>query len=158
VNVASSRLPRQPGYTAISSHGRRPTLLAIARISISIAVALSAAQASAEIYKCTSSKSIPRYQNFPCEFDSLGSAANTTAAADAAAQRASGASGDHVHAMPAATTPHVGMTTKQVKAVWGEPVETTREEYAKGDIETWMYAGSRSIRFDMKGRVAEIKW
>jgi len=156
VNVASSRLPRQPGYTAVSSHGRRPTLLAIARISISIAVALSAAQASAEIYKCTSSKSIPRYQNFPCEFDSLGSAPTTLAGASA--QGVSSAPGNHAYAMPAATTPHVGMTTKQVKAVWGEPVETTREEYAKGDIETWMYAGSRSIRFDMKGRVAEIKW
>jgi hypothetical protein len=34
----------------------------------------------------------------------------------------------------------------------------SKEEYAKGNIETWTYADSRSIRFDVEGRVSEIKW
>lgn len=50
------------------------------------------------------------------------------------------------------------MTTAEVKAIWGEPIDMTREEYAKGNIETWTYADSRSIQFDLKGRATEIKW
>jgi hypothetical protein len=50
------------------------------------------------------------------------------------------------------------MTTEQVKTIWGQPIDTIKEEEAKGDIETWTYPESRSIRFDLKGRVAEIKW
>ena len=61
-------------------------------------------------------------------------------------------------ARPVATMPRVGMTTNEVKTIWGEPLDMSREEYAKGNIETWTYANSRSIRFDVKGRVADIKW
>jgi hypothetical protein len=111
----------------------------------------------AEIFECTANKAMPTYQNFPCEFDSLGTMPTTIATmnvnppAAAAAPVAAGAAS-------AATMPKVGMTTKEVKAIWGEPVDTNREEYAKGNIETWTYADSRSIRFDVKGRVSEIKW
>ena len=110
----------------------------------------------AEIFKCTN-KAMPTYQNFPCEFDSLATMPTTIATmnvnppAAAAAPAAAGAASD-------VTMPKVGMTTKEVKAIWGEPVDTNREEYAKGNIETWTYADSRSIRFDVKGRVSEIKW
>ena len=50
------------------------------------------------------------------------------------------------------------MTTDHVKTIWGEPLETTKEEFAKGDIETWTYADSRSIHFDRKGRVTAMHW
>jgi hypothetical protein len=50
------------------------------------------------------------------------------------------------------------MTREEVRAVWGEPIDTSREEFAKEDIETWSYADSRSIRFDRKGRAAAIRW
>ena len=97
--------------------------------------------AYADIYACPGHRGMTTYQNFPCEFDSLGAVPAT----------------DRTPAMRVETMPRVGMTTEQVKAIWGEPIDTTKEEEAKGDIETWMYANSRSIRFDLKGRVAEIK-
>ena len=101
---------------------------------------------------------MPTYQNFPCEFDSLGAMPATAQAAKAGAAPTPGAAKSRTPARPAATMPRVGMTTNEVKAIWGEPRDTTREEYAKGDIETWNYADSRSIRFDAKGRVEEVKW
>jgi hypothetical protein len=64
----------------------------------------------------------------------------------------------HTNPVAVASVPRVGMTANQVKAIWGEPLDTTKEEYARGDIETWTYADSRSIRFDPRGRVMEIKW
>lgn len=101
---------------------------------------------------------MPTYQNFPCEFDSLGAMPVTEAAAKGSASPPPKQVQSPTPARPATSTPRVGMTTNQVKAIWGDPLDTTREEYAKGDIETWRYAGSRSIRFDLKGRVSEIKW
>jgi hypothetical protein len=50
------------------------------------------------------------------------------------------------------------MTIAEVKAIWGTPLDMTKEEYGKGNIQTWTYADSRSIRFDLKGRVTEVKW
>jgi len=101
---------------------------------------------------------MPTYQNFPCEFDSLGSMPATVPAAKVSVATAPNAQKSRLAVRPAETMPRVGMTTHEVKAIWGEPLDTTREEYAKGDIETWTYADSRSIRFDAKGRVSEIKW
>jgi hypothetical protein len=128
---------------------------------------LAAAPARADIFKCTANKAMPTYQNFPCEFDSLGAvqagvesgaaAANTSVAA-ARGPAANGKPGRGAGVVPAATRPRVGMTTAEVKAIWGEPNDASREEFAKGDIETWTYADSRSIRFDAKGRVQQIKW
>lgn len=104
---------------------------------------------------------MPTYQNFPCEFDSLGAMPTAgVSGAPGSIVSAAGTSrpGDRERATPVATMPRMGMTTAEVKAIWGEPMEMTKEEYAKGDIETWRYADSRSIRFDLKGRVTEIKW
>lgn len=109
----------------------------------------------AEIYACAGPHRMPVYQNFPCEFASLGAVSAT--ATVVGVQAPSSGPGDGAHLTPVATMPRVGMTTEQVKAIWGQPSDTTREEYARGDIETWTYADSRSIRFDLKGRVAEIK-
>jgi len=119
-------------------------------------LALASAGAEADIYACPGRHGMTTYQNFPCQYDSLGSTPPTAPAAGAKAT--SGRSGDSTHATRVATMPRVGMTTSQVKAIWGEPIDTTKEEYARGDIETWTYANSRSIRFDVKGRVADIKW
>ena len=142
--------------------------IALARLSISILVALCAGPAWGDIYKCTGKTSIPTYQNFPCELDSLGSLAITSepgtgssiaAAKSAARTRASaGSESNAVHPAAAPSVPRVGMTGDQVTAIWGEPTETIREEFVKGDIETWTYTDSRSIRFDSKGRVQQISW
>lgn len=107
---------------------------------------------------------MPTYQNFPCEFDSLGAVSLPTvpgagATAGAEAQpTSSGKPGNRANAALVASTPRVGMTTDEVKALWGEPADMTKEEFVKGDIETWTYADSRSIQFDRKGRVTKIKW
>ena len=102
---------------------------------------------------------MPIYQNFPCEFDSLG-AANLPAAPTGrlTATPVSTSTGGHANRAAVAAVPRIGMTTKEVRAIWGEPLQTTREEFVKGDIETWQYADSRSIQFDRKGRVTSINW
>ncbi len=102
---------------------------------------------------------MPIYQNFPCEFDSLGAASlPADAAAPLTATPVSTGTGSRANRATAATVPRIGMTAKEVRAIWGEPLETTTEEFVKGDIETWKYADSRSIRFDPKGRVQHINW
>jgi hypothetical protein len=126
------------------------------RAILGLFLVVSSVPAFADIYACAGRRGMTTYQNFPCEFDSLGSVPATGPVGNT--QFATGTRGDPVHATPVATMPRVGMTTRQVKAIWGEPVDTIKEEYAKGDMETWTYADSRSIRFDLKGRVAEIKW
>lgn len=126
------------------------------RAILGFLLSVSSMTAYADIYACPGRHGMTTYQNFPCEFDSLGSVPATVPVASA--QAAFSRPGDRARAMPVATMPRVGMTTEQVKAIWGEPIDTAKEEYAKGDIETWTYADSRSIRFDLKGRVADIKW
>jgi hypothetical protein len=143
--------------------------VAIGRISIPIVVALFAAPATGEIYKCATQRSIPTYQNFPCEFDSLGDLPNAPPApATSATARAAGSpgagqapairQGSRTHHAPIASAPRVGMTADEVRAIWGNPLDTTKEELRKGTIETWTYADSRAIEFDRKGRVTGIKW
>jgi hypothetical protein len=118
-----------------------------------------AAPARSEIFQCTANKAMPTYQNFPCEFDTLGvMTAGSASGAPKSNPSAPTAAGPKPMPSGANSIPRVGMTTGEVKAIWGEPRDTTKEEYARGDIETWTYADSRSIRFDLKGRVAEIKW
>jgi hypothetical protein len=120
-------------------------------------VTLPAAAAQAEIYACTGKGRLPVYQNFPCQFDRLASAPDEGAATTPATRHGPESLKATVFA-PQPDAPRVGMTTEQVKTIWGQPIDTIKEEEAKGDIETWTYPESRSIRFDLKGRVAEIKW
>jgi hypothetical protein len=54
--------------------------------------------------------------------------------------------------------PRIGMTTEEVRAIWGEPTDTRWEEPGDGDLsELWSYGASRSVRFDRKRRVAAIQ-
>ena len=53
--------------------------------------------------------------------------------------------------------PQIGMTTEEVRAIWGEPTDSHWEEPGDGDLsELWSYGASRSVRFDRKRRVAAI--
>ena len=169
MNVGSTRCTERPGNACIPCRGWLPKAIAIGRISIPILVALCATPAAGEIYKCATKKSMPTYQNFPCEFDSLGDLPNaSTAAATSSLPRAEGAAGatqvpavrqgNRTHQAPVVSAPRVGMTVDEVRAIWGKPLDTRREELRKGTIETWTYADSRSVAFDRKGRVTGIKW
>jgi hypothetical protein len=124
--------------------------------------------AEAEIFKCAGHRNVPTYQNFPCEFDSLGAASMsgsplaapaTSEAAGADTNRNTRVTQGGPNAAPApAPRPSVGMTSDEVRRIWGEPAFTTTEEYAKKDIQVWSYADSRSIEFDRDERVTAFRW
>lgn len=155
MNIASLRFPRRRSSAADRSGHRFSNATVLARISLALFVALSAGAASGEIYKCTAKRRITTYQNFPCEFDSLGS---VPAAFEPVVGAAAGAHTRPANRAATASVPRAGMTTDDVKAIWGEPNGTSKEEFVKGDIETWTYDDSRSVQFDRKGRVTNIKW
>ena len=111
----------------------------------------------AEIYRCTGKGGLAVYQNFPCDVDrlALGPSKSTNASASAMPS-----SGDPVRRdkAPLPTAPRLGMTSEEVRRIWGEPLGVTTEEFARKDVEVWSYADSRSIEFDRKGRVTHVRW
>jgi hypothetical protein len=110
--------------------------------------------ASAEVFKCVGKKGEALYQNFPCQFESGGGM--PTDVADTKKSPTDVAGPKKSPAAPA--EPRIGMTTEEVRAIWGEPTDTHWEEPGDGDLsELWSYGASRSVRFDRKRRVAAIQ-
>ena len=101
--------------------------------------------ASAEIFKCAGKNGTDLYQNFPCQFDSLGSSQTAGPPAGSKAK------------LTKASEPAVGMTSDEVRALWGEPLETVEDEQRQGRIEIWRYGESRSVQFDRKHRVIAVQ-
>ena len=127
-------------------------------------VFLVAPPASAEVFKCIGKKGEDLYQNFPCEFESMGgmptdAAGSKTSTADVRDPKKSPTDIAGPKKSPAAPAePRIGMTTEEVRAIWGEPTDTRWEEPGDGDLsEIWSYGASRSVRFDRKRRVAAIQ-
>jgi len=120
--------------------------------------------ASAEVFKCIGKKGEDLYQNFPCEFESMGgmptdAAGSKTSTADVRDPKKSPTDVAGPKKSPAAPAePRIGMTTEEVRAIWGEPTDSRWEEPGDGDrSEVWSYGDSRSVRFDSKRRVAAIQ-
>jgi len=120
--------------------------------------------ASAEVFKCVGKKGESLYQNFPCQFESMGgmpmdAAGSKTSTADVRDPKKSLTDVAGPKKSPAAPAePRIGMTTEEVRAIWGEPIDTHWEEPGDGDLsEVWSYGASRSVRFDRKRRVAAIQ-
>ena len=120
--------------------------------------------ASAEIFKCVGKNGEDLYQNFPCQFESMGgmpmdAAGSKTSTADVRDPKKSPTDVAGPKKSPAAPAePRIGMTTEEVRAIWGEPTDTRWEEPGDGDLsELWSYGASRSVRFDRKRRVAAIQ-
>jgi hypothetical protein len=131
--------------------------------------------ASAQIFKCIAKDGIDLYQNFPCGIESIGSMA-TKAPSDKAglAQSDSKQTKPNTNISPnpnaslptsivavksaiPATEPRVGMTTEEVRAMWGEPTDTLWEEPGVGArSEVWSYGNTRSVRF-VNNRVSAIE-
>lgn len=116
--------------------------------------------ASAEIFKCLGKYGEDLYQNFPCQFDSIGwipmDAQGPKKSPASPAESRLGMSPKKAPALPA--EPRLGMSTEEVKAIWGEPTDTVQEEPGKGGrFEVWSYGVSRSVRFDHRGRVFTIQ-
>ena len=110
--------------------------------------------ASAEIFKCVGKSGEDLYQNFPCQFESGGGM--PTDVPDTKKSPADVAGPKKSPAAPA--EPRVGMTSDEVRAIWGDPAEIVQEEPGDGSrFEVWSYGASRSVRFDRKRRVAAIQ-
>jgi hypothetical protein len=123
--------------------------------------------ASADIFKCVRKDGLDLYQNFPCQFDSMGwvpngqaqrapslptnsSQPNTRTLAPEATLVARSVS-------PKQREPQLGMTPEEVRTIWGEPAESLWEEPGVGErSELWSYDNSRSVRF-VKARVSAIQ-
>ena len=111
--------------------------------------------AFAEIFKCVGKNGEALYQNFPCQFESI-SGTPTDAPPAPKKSPTDVAATKKPPAAPA--EPRVGMTTDEVRAIWGEPAEIIQEEPGDGGrFQVWSYGESRSVRFDRKRRVAAIR-
>jgi hypothetical protein len=110
--------------------------------------------ATAEIFKCVGKKGEALYQNFPCQFESMGG--TPTDVLDPKKSPKDVVAPKKSPAVPA--EPRVGMTSDEVRAIWGEPTDVVQEEPGDGGrFEVWSYGASRSVRFDRKRRVAAIQ-
>jgi len=122
--------------------------------------------ASAEIFKCVGKNGTDLYQNFPCQFDSLGSLPSSPLSAktilppsDANQARPKAAPVDVATSTKSSkvSEPRLGMSPDEVRAIWGEPVETIEDEQRQGRIEIWRYGESRSVEFNHKYRVIAVQ-
>src|SRR5262245_55742972 len=132
---------------------KRGKLSMLKTVCVVFSVLFVAPLASAEIFKCVGKSGEALYQNFPCQFESVGGTATDVSdlknpPTDVAGPKKS----------PTPAEPRVGMTTDEVRAIWGEPAEIVQEEPGDGGrFQVWSYNGSRSVRFDRKRRVAAIQ-
>src|SRR5215475_11272991 len=101
-------------------------------VCVLFAVLFVAPVATAEVFKCVGKNSEALYQNFPCQFESMSGtpmdAQDPKKPAEKSTQDAPGPKKSA--AMPA--EPRVGMTTDEVRAIWGEPAEIIQEEPGDG--------------------------
>jgi hypothetical protein len=131
--------------------------------------------ASAEIFKCVARDGSPLYQNFPCQFDSIGWKPSNLDVAKAAAKpgdatqsksQSASASVSKSASAPVASSiktvnakePEVGMTADEVTALLGEPEEMVEDEPATGGrVSIWRYADGRIVQFDHKHLVLGVQ-
>ena len=115
---------------------------------------------AAEIFKCTAKDGMPRYQNFPCELDSIGFAPPTPRLANGPGPVPIGRQPVGV-ASPAvkwtqAPQPQIGMPPHELIALWGEPMEIVYEETTVGRVEIWHYDDNSSVQFDARNRIVAV--
>jgi hypothetical protein len=134
---------------------------------ILLPVALAASAASAEIYKCQAKDGTALYQNFPCPINSLGSLPSIAAvvktvptSGEATQDKANVAPAERradAKTVVAGGEPMVGMTPDEVRALWGEPENAYQDELVEGRFEIWSYGASRSVKFDVNGKVSAVQ-
>jgi hypothetical protein len=147
---------------------KRPDFGMLKVTSIVVVVLSIAPFASAEIFKCPAKNGMDLYQNFPCQFDSMGSLPTDPRSSTAPSpRRESNQMTPHPVALQAVASGgdsavpvglRIGMSTDEVRTVWGEPTDTVQEEPGRGPrVEIWAYGTSRSVRFDHRGRVTAFQ-
>jgi hypothetical protein len=137
-------------------------------------VALPAVAAQAEIYACPGQRGMTIYQNFPCQFTSLGSMPATVpeskflspaaAAVGSRAAPARDAPTNGARGVPAIQSTAAGagelrrgMSEGEVRKAWGEPEEIVQDEPPSGRVETWRYKDGRSVQLDHAHRVLSAR-
>jgi hypothetical protein len=144
-------------------HGRAGLFVALTG-----AVAFSAAPAiSSEIFKCVAKDGTALYQNFPCDIDSIGSQPTSPLATkpnspptDASTAKSNTAPVNVASTVKSANAsePRIGMSSDEVRALWGEPEEMVDDEPAEGGrVSNWRYADGRSVQFDHKHHVLGVQ-
>ena len=146
---------------------RHPSRDSRALVALILPAFCAAPLASAEIFKCVAKDGTALYQNFPCQFDSIGwmpsnpQAAKTTSIAADARQAKSKAAPVNVASTVKSTDasePRIGMMPDEIRALLGEPLEAVQDNSADGGIEIWRYV-DRNIRFDGTHSVVAVeKW
>jgi Domain of unknown function (DUF4124) len=131
-------------------------------VCVLFSVLFVASLASAEVFKCVGKNGEDLYQNFPCHFESISGGTPTNAPGEKDAQGPKKSPTDVAAPRKSSTAapaePRIGMTTDEVRAIWGEPTDTVQEEPGDGPrFEVWSYGASRSVRFDRKGRASAIQ-
>src|SRR4029453_16065682 len=116
-------------------------------VCVLFSVLFAVSLASAEIFKCVGRKGEALYQNFPCQFESMSGMATDVPDPKKSTVDVPGPR----KALAAPAEPRVGMTTDEVRTIWGEPAEIIQEEPGDGGrFQVWSYGDSRSVRFDRK--------
>jgi len=133
-------------------------------VCVLFSVLLVAPLASAEVFKCVGKYGEALYQNFPCQFVSMGGTPMDAPGpkelpADVPGAKKSPTDVSGAKKSPTASAaPRAGMTGDEVRALWGEPTEIIQEEPGEGSrFEVWSYDASRSVRFDRKRRVSSVQ-
>jgi len=133
-------------------------------VCVLFSVLLVAPLASAEVFKCVGKYGEALYQNFPCQFVSMGGTPMDAPGpkelpADVPGAKKSPTDVSGAKKSPTASAaPRAGMTGDEVRALWGEPTEIIQEEPGEGSrFEVWSYGDSRSVRFDRKRRVSSVQ-
>ena len=142
--------------------------------AVLVSVLLIASPVAAEIFKCATKDGMPRYQNFPCNIDSLGLPSNPSVASSppnpsvASTPSIPGARQEKPKPAPVnapstgqranAGEPAVGMTDDEVRMLLGEPEDVVEDEPRTGDrVSNWRYADGRIVQFDSKHRVLGVQ-
>ena len=145
------------------NHVRHPLRDSRALIALILPAVCAAPLASAEIFKCVAKDGTALYQNFPCQFDSIGwmpsnPAAKTTLTPPDSRQAKAHAAPVNVASMVKSvdpSEPRIGMTPDEIRAILGEPLEIVPDESIEG-IEIWRYV-DRTVQFDRTNRVVTLK-
>ena len=118
--------------------------------------------ASAEIFKCVAKDKTALYQNFPCQFDSIGWVPSNTQATkttsmppDASQAKAAPVNAASTVKSADAREARIGMAPDEVRAILGEPLEIVQDAPVEG-IEIWRYV-DRTIQFDGTHRVVTVE-
>ena len=115
-------------------------------------------------YSSASNIGTALYQNFPCQFDSIGwvpsnpEAAKTTSTPLVARQAKPKAPVNVAATVKSVdpSEPRVGMTTDEIRAILGEPLEAVQDARGDGSLEIWRYV-DRNIQFNRKHRVVVVE-